>query len=140
MDSNVVTISTLVDAPIDTVWKFWTEPDHIKQWNHASDDWHTTEAENDLRIDGKFRSRMEAKDQSMGFDFEGVYEAVEVNELIQYRLEDERRVRISFTSEGDQTKVVEVFDAESMNPVEMQRQGWQAILDNFTRYANGKSV
>ena len=94
MDSNVVTISTLVDAPIDIVWKFWTEPDHIKQWNHASDDWHTTEAENDLRIDGKFRSRMEAKDQSMGFDFEGVYEEVEVNELIQYRLEEERRVRI----------------------------------------------
>lgn len=83
---------------------------------------------------------MEAKDPSMGFDFEGVYEEVEENELIQYRLEDERRVRISFTSEGDQTKVVEVFDAESMNPVEMQRQGWQAILDNFTRYANGKSV
>lgn len=140
MDSNVVTISTLVDAPIDTVWKFWTEPEHIKQWNHASDDWHTIEAENDLRVGGKFRSRMEAKDQSMGFDFEGVYEEVEVNELIQYRLEDARRVRILFTSEGDQTKVVEVFDAESMNPVEMQRQGWQAILDNFTRYANGKSV
>lgn len=140
MESNVVTISTLVDAPIDTVWKFWTEPEHIKQWNHASDDWHTIEAENDLRAGGKFRSRMEAKDQSMGFDFEGVYEEVEENELIQYRLEDERRVRILFTSEGDQTKVVEVFDAESMNPVEMQRQGWQAILDNFTRYANGKSV
>ena len=140
MESNVVTISALVDAPIDTVWKLWTDPDHIKQWNHASDDWHTTEAENDLRIGGKFRSRMEAKDQSMAFDFEGVYEEVEVNELIQYRLEDERRVRISFSSEGDQTKVVEVFDAESMNPVEMQRQGWQAILDNFTRYANGKSV
>ncbi|WP_214816655.1 SRPBCC family protein [Exiguobacterium sp. s131] len=133
MESNVVTISALVDAPIDTVWKLWTDPDHIKQWNHASDDWHTTEAENDLRIDGKFRSRMEAKDQSMAFDFEGVYEEVEVNELIQYRLEDERRVRISFSSEGDQTKVVEVFDAESMNPVEMQRLGWQAILDNFTR-------
>ncbi|MEB1807205.1 MAG: SRPBCC family protein [Bacillaceae bacterium] len=138
MESNVVTISALVDAPIDTVWKLWTDPEHIKQWNHASDDWHTTEAENDLRIDGKFRSRMEAKDQSMAFDFEGVYEEVEVNELIQYRLEDGRRVRISFSSEGDQTKVVEVFDAESMNPVEMQRQGWQAILDNFTRYANGK--
>ncbi|WP_215112152.1 MULTISPECIES: SRPBCC family protein [unclassified Exiguobacterium] len=133
MESNVVTISALVDAPIDTVWKLWTDPDHIKQWNHASDDWHTTEAENDLRIDGKFRSRMEAKDQSMAFDFEGVYEEVEVNELIQYRLEDERRVRISFSSEGNQTKVVEVFDAESMNPVEMQRLGWQAILDNFTR-------
>ena len=140
MESNVVTISTLVDAPIERVWELWTDPEHIKQWNHASDDWHTTEAENDLRVGGKFRSRMEAKDQSMGFDFEGVYEEVEVNELIQYRLEDERRVRISFTSEGDQTKVVEVFDADSMNPVELQRQGWQAILDNFTRYANGKSV
>lgn len=140
MELNVVTISTLVDAPIDTVWKLWTDPEHIKQWNHASDDWQTTEAENDVRVGGKFRSRMEAKDQSMGFDFEGVYEEVEVNELIQYRLEDERRVRISFASEGDQTKVVEVFDAESMNPIELQRQGWQAILDNFTRYVNGKSV
>lgn len=140
MDSNVVMISTLVDAPIETVWKLWTDPAHIKQWNHASDDWHTTEAENDLRVGGKFRSRMEAKDQSMGFDLEGVYEEVKVNELIQYRLDDERRVRISFASEGDQTKVVEVFDAESMNPIELQRQGWQAILDNFTRYANGKSV
>lgn len=140
MESNVVTISTLVDVPIERVWKFWTEPEHIKQWNHASDDWHTTEAENDLRVGGMFRSRMEAKDQSMAFDFEGVYEEVEVNKLIQYRLEDERRVRISFSSEGDQTKVVEVFDAESMNPIDLQRQGWQAILDNFTRYANGKSV
>ena len=140
MESNVVTISTVVDAPIDTVWKLWTDPDHIKQWNHASDDWHTIEAENDLRIGGKFRSRMEAKDQSMGFDFEGMYEEVKVNELIQYRLDDERRVPTSFASEGNQTKVVEVSDAESMNTVELQRQGWKAILDNFTRYANGKGV
>lgn len=121
MESNVVTISTVVDAPIDTVWKLWTDPDYIKQWNHASDDWHTIEAENFLRIGGKFRSRMEAKDQSMGFDFEGMCEEVKVNELIQYRLDDERRVRISFASEGNHTKVVEVLDAELMNPVELQR-------------------
>ncbi|MCT4787096.1 SRPBCC family protein [Exiguobacterium aestuarii] len=139
MESNVVTISTLVDTPIEKVWELWTAPDHIKQWNHASEDWHTTEAENDLRVGGKFRSRMEAKDNSMGFDFEGVYEEIQVNEIIQYRLDDERRVRISFAPEGDQTKIVETFDADSMNPVELQRQGWQAILDNFTRYANEKN-
>lgn len=134
MESNTVTVSSLVDAPIDKVWRLWTEPDHIKQWNHASEDWHTTEAENDLRAGGKFRSRMEAKDKSMGFDFEGVYEEIQVNHLIQYRLEDDRKVTISFVSEGEQTKVVETFDAESMNPIEMQRQGWQAILDNFQKY------
>lgn len=134
MESNTVTVSSLVDAPIDKVWRLWTEPDHIKQWNHASEDWHTTEAENDLRAGGKFRSRMEAKDKSMGFDFEGVYEEIQVYHLIQYRLEDDRKVTISFVSEGEQTKVVETFDAESMNPLEMQRQGWQAILDNFKKY------
>lgn len=134
MESNTVTVSSLVDAPIDKVWRFWTEPEHIKNWNHASDDWNTTEAENDLRAGGKFRSRMEAKDKSMGFDFEGVYEEIQVNHLIQYRLEDDRKVTISFVSEGEQTKIVETFDAESMNPLELQRQGWQAILDNFAKY------
>lgn len=137
MESNKVTVSSLVDAPIDKVWRLWTEPDHIKQWNHASEDWHTTEAENDLRVGGKFRSRMEAKDKSMAFDFEGVYDEVQVNQLIQYHLEDNRRVTVSFVSEGEQTKVVEKFDAESMNPLELQRQGWQAILDNFAKYVRG---
>ena len=134
MESNTVTVTSIVDAPIDKVWRLWTEPDHIKQWNHASEDWHTTEAENDLRAGGKFRSRMEAKDKSMVFDFEGVYEEVQINQLIQYRLEDDRKVTISFVSEGEQTKVVETFDAESMNPLELQRQCWQAILDNFAKY------
>lgn len=134
MKPNTVTVTSVVDAPIEKVWRLWTEPEHIKQWNHASEDWQTTEAENDLTVGGKFRSRMEAKDKSMGFDFEGVYEDIQVNQLIQYRLEDDRKVTISFVSEGEQTKVVETFDAESMNPLELQRQGWQAILDNFAKY------
>lgn len=134
MESNTVTVSSVVEAPIDKVWRLWTEPNHIKKWNHASDDWHTTEAENELRVGGKFRSRMESKDQSMGFDFEGYYEAINECELIEYRLGDGRRVKISFISEDGQTKITEVFDTESMNPIDLQRQGWQAILDNFTRY------
>jgi len=134
MESTTVTVTSIVDAPIDKVWRLWTEPEHIKQWNHATEDWHTTEAENDLTVGGKFRSRMEAKDKSMGFDFEGVYEDIQVNQLIQYRLEDDRKVSISFVSEGEQTKIVETFDAESMNPLELQRQGWQAILDSFAKY------
>lgn len=134
MESNTVTVSSIIEAPIDKVWRLWTDPVHIKQWNHAPEDWHTTEAESDLRAGGKFRSRMEAKDKSMAFDFEGVYDEVQINHLIQYRLEDERKVSISFVSEGEQTKIVEIFDAESMSPLEFQRQGWQAILDSFAKY------
>ncbi|KAA9333642.1 SRPBCC family protein [Adhaeribacter soli] len=129
-----ITIETTVNAPVEKVWQFWTEPEHITQWNNASNDWHTPRAENDLRAGGKFLSRMEAKDGSFGFDFEGTYDKVKPNELITYSLGDGRKVKIDFTTNGSETKVAETFDAEDTNSAEMQRQGWQAILDNFKKY------
>ncbi len=133
--SKIITVATSVKAPIEKVWELWTTPEHIKNWNKANDDWHTPKAENDLRPGGKFVSRMEAKDGSMGFDFGGTYEEIKAKKLISYTLEDGRKVEIIFSPEGDTTKVTESFEAESTNPIEMQRDGWQAILDNFKIYA-----
>ena len=133
-EKTTITVEATINAPVEKVWKFWTTPEHITKWNNASDDWHTPYAENDLRVGGKFLSRMEAKDGSMGFDFEGVYETVKTNELIEYGLADNRKIKVAFINNGSQTKVVESFDAENENPVEMQRGGWQAILDNFKKY------
>lgn len=130
-----IDIETTVDAPIEKVWTLWTSPEHITQWNHASPDWHTPRAENDLRPGGKFLSRMEAKDGSFGFDFEGVYDDVATNERIAYTLLDNRKVTITFTPQGNQTHIAETFEAEGENPIEMQRTGWQAILENFKKYA-----
>jgi len=130
-----ITVENTVNAPVEKVWELWTAPEHITKWNNASDDWHTTRAENDLRAGGKFLSRMEAKDGSFGFDFEGTYDEVRPNEAIVYTIADGRRVEVIFTSAGDSTKVVETFEAESENPIEMQRGGWQAILDSFKKYA-----
>lgn len=129
-----VTIETTVNAPVEKVWKFWSGPEHIIKWASASDDWHTPRAENDLRIGGKFTSRMEAKDGSMGFDFGGVYDNVKTNELIEYTMSDDRKVEIKFTEKGNETKIIQTFEAEETNPVEMQRGGWQAILNNFKKY------
>ena len=131
---ETIKIETTVNAPIEKVWALWSEPQHIVNWNNASDDWHTPRAENDLRVGGKFVSRMEAKDGSFGFEFEGVYDEVKHHELIAYSLGDGRKVNIQFSTEGDKTKVVETFDAESTHSIEMQRTGWQAILDNFKKY------
>lgn len=133
-EKTKIEIQTTINAPVDKVWKHWTEPESIMKWNNASDDWHTTRAENDLRKGGRFSSRMEAKDGSFGFDFTGEYDDVKTNELISYTMEDGRKVKITFTPNGNETKVVETFDAENENPVEMQRGGWQAILDNFKKY------
>ncbi|WP_068784203.1 SRPBCC family protein [Paenibacillus phocaensis] len=129
-----VTVQTVIQAPIDKVWRYWTEPEHITQWNQASDDWHAPRAENDLRAGGAFSTRMEAKDGSMGFDFGGVYDEVNTHELIAYTLGDGRKVEITFAAQGPETKVVETFDAEITHPVEFQQAGWQAILDNFKKY------
>ena len=131
---ETITIETTVKSSIEKVWKFWTAPEHITHWNNASDDWHTPRAENDLRIGGKFLYRMEAKDGSFGFDFNGIYDEVKVNELIAYKIEDGRKVKITFSKKGNETKVVETFEAESENSIELQRNGWQAILDNFKKY------
>ena len=138
-DKTVITIESTVDKPVDKVWEFWTKPEHITKWCAASDDWHTPRAENDVRPGGKFLSRMEAKDGSFGFDFGGTYDIVKTNEQIAYTLGDERKVDIRFSSNGNTTKVVETFDAETQNPIDMQRAGWQAILDNFRTYAEANS-
>jgi len=132
-----ITVETIVKAPIEKVWEIWTTPGHITQWNNASDDWHTPKAENDLRKGGSFLSRMEAKDGIFGFDFGGVYDEVNTNELISYTLGDGRKVKVLFTKRGGETKVTETFEAESTNSLELQQGGWQAILDNFKKYAEG---
>lgn len=130
-----ITVKTSVNAPVVKVWEYWTEPKHITQWNNASDDWHTPVAENDLTVGGKFLTRMEAKDGSFGFDFGGIYDEVKLNEVISYTMGDGRKVTITFKSQGNETEVIETFDAETTNPIEMQQAGWQAILDNFKKYA-----
>jgi len=133
--SAPISIETTVNASIEKVWHYWSAPEHIKQWTFASSDWHVTYADNDLRKDGTFKTTMAAKDGSFGFDFEGVYTAVDVHKYIAYSLADGRNVQISFDFNGEQTKVTETFDPETQNPVEMQRAGWQSILDNFKKYA-----
>src|SRR5688572_27224532 len=133
-EKTSVTVETTIKAPVEKVWQLWSAPEHITKWNSASEDWHTPRAENDLRTGGKFSSRMEARDGSMGFDFEGVYDEVKPNESIAYSMGDGRKVKVTFTGNGIETKVTETFDAEDTNPVEMQRGGWQAILDNFKKY------
>lgn len=133
-NKTIITVEATVNAPVEKVWKFWSSPEHITKWNNASDDWHTPYAENDLRVGGKFTSRMEAKDGSFGFDFWGVYDVVVTNERIEYTLGDDRKVKIVFTNKGNATQVIESFEAENENSIEMQKGGWQAILDNFRKY------
>ena len=129
-----ITIEAVINAPVEKVWQYWSEPAHITKWTFAASDWHAPYAENDLKTDGKFKTRMEAKDGSMGFDFEGIYSNVEEYKLIEYGLGDGRQVKITFAETDGKTKVIETFDPENQNPIEMQRDGWQAILDNFKKY------
>lgn len=131
---HTITVEATVNAPVEKVWELWTKPEHITKWNNASEDWHTPHAENDLRVGGRFSSRMEAKDGSFAFDFGGVYDEVKINEYIAYTLDDGRKVKISFLANDRATKVTESFEAEDTNPIEMQQEGWQAILDNFKKY------
>lgn len=134
--NKVITIQAVVDAPLDKVWDYWNEPAHIKKWNQASDDWHTPFAENDLRVGGKLLSRMEAKDGSFGFDFGGTYTEVKEKEKIVYVLDDNRKVSTVFREDNKKTHITMDFDAEDSNPIEMQKEGWQAILDNFNKYVS----
>jgi len=133
-NNTPITVESTVNAPVAKVWTCWTTPEHITQWNNASDDWHTPKAENDLRAGGKFLTRMEAKDGSFGFDFTGVYDTVDTHQHIAYTLEDGRKVAIRFMEKDGVTQVSETFDPEGQNPADMQRAGWQAILDNFKKY------
>lgn len=134
-----VTVSAVVHKSLNQVWTLWTEPEHVKNWNNASPDWHTPHAENDLTVGGKFTYTMAAKDGSFSFDFWGVYNEIIEFERLVIRLGDERNMSVSFSEdENGNTVITETFDAESQNPVDLQRQGWQAILDNFKDYAESK--
>ena len=133
-----ITVETVVNAKLDTVWKAWNTPEDIKQWNTAQDDWHTTHSTVDLREGGTFLSRMEAKDGSVGFDFEGTYTRVVPHQEIGYRMSDGREVQSVFIDRPDGVVVKSTFDAEQENPAELQRAGWQSILDNFGRYVEAQ--
>ena len=130
-----ITVTTAVRAPLAEVWRAYTTPDDIKVWNAASSDWHTTQAEVDLRVGGKFCSRMEAKDGSFGFDFAGEYTKLIPQQLIEYVF-DERNVSVNFTESSDGILVKVSFDPESIHSEEQQREGWQSILNNFAKYVS----
>lgn len=134
MKKAPITVQASIAAPLQKVWDCWTEPEHITQWNQASEDWHCPKASNDPRTGGKFSSTMAAKDGSMSFDFEGVYDEVIPGELIRYTMADGRAVSISFEDNDGVTLVTEAFDPESMHSEELQRAGWQSIMDSFKRY------
>jgi uncharacterized protein YndB with AHSA1/START domain len=132
---NTITIKTTISATQEKVWKYWTIPEHIRAWAFASDDWECPHAENDVQVGGTFLSRMQAKDRSTGFDFGGTYTEVTPLEYIAYTMEDGRKVTITFEKVGEnETKVIETFDPEDTNPLEMQQSGWQSILDNFKKH------
>lgn len=133
-----IRIETLVKSDIGKVWSAWTTPADINQWNAASDDWHNPSSRNDLRVGGTFSYRMESKDGRMGFDFEGTYTRVVPQRAIEYVLGDNRAVCVTFEPAEGGIKVVETFDAESENSADMQRQGWQSILDRFAVYVESK--
>jgi uncharacterized protein YndB with AHSA1/START domain len=134
-----IRIETVVHSDIDSVWSAWNNPDDIKQWNAASEDWHTTESSVDLSEGGKFSSRMEAKDGSMGFDFSGTFTRIIDRQLIEYSLDDGRSVVVSFYPLEEGIRIEETFEAETQNSAEQQRQGWQSILDNFTKHVESKN-
>ena len=135
-----ITVETTVAVPVETAWEYWTTPKHIVNWNNASDDWGTSFAENILEVGGEFCYTMEANDGSFGFDFSGIYTEVVQYEKIAYNLGDVRKVTVDFIKEGSNTRIVEIFDAETQNPIEMQQKGWQAILDNYKRYVEKKEA
>lgn len=131
---TTITVESTINAPIEKVWEYWTKPEHIVKWNNASEDWHTPKAENDLRTGGNFVYTMAAKDGSFSFDFGGIYDEVTDHRYIEYTIGDGRKVKINFESDGGSTSVSESFEAEDVNTAEMQKSGWQAILDNFKKY------
>ncbi len=128
-----ITIETIINQSIENTWIHWTTPEHIINWNFASDDWHSPKATNDLKTGGKFNYKMAAKDGSVEFDFEGYYTNVIIHKKIAYDIGG-RNVYIEFIEIGNQTKIIETFDAENENSIELQRNGWQAILNNFKKY------
>jgi uncharacterized protein YndB with AHSA1/START domain len=133
-----ITVETLIKSGLNKVWRAWNNPADIREWNTAQEDWHTTNSSVDLREGGKFMARMEAKDGSQGFDFEGLYTHIVPGELIEYRMSDGREVKVEFADRPGGVLVRETFDAETENTPELQRSGWQAILDNFRLHVEKK--
>lgn len=131
---TVISVEATVDASLEKVWDYWTAPAHIVNWNAASPDWHTPKASNDLKVGGELFCRMEARDGSFGFDLKGTYTVVEPLKQLNYVFEDDRKVGVAFSAIDGKTKVVQHFEAENQNPVEMQKAGWQAIIDSFKNY------
>lgn len=134
-----ITVSAIINAPVEKVWQYYTLPQHITQWNSASDDWHTPKAENDLRVGGRFLNRMESRDGSEGFDFSGVYDQVVDKSLINYTMDDGRTATVTMIDNGDSTEVMVTFDPEQYNTREMQADGWQAILNRFKMYVESNN-
>lgn len=137
---SIITVRIFVNVPVDLVWKCWTTPSDIMRWNSASDDWHTTKAENSLLPQGRFSYRMEAKNGSAGFDFSGTYTKVVSQEQLAFTLDDGRAVSVLFWGQGKSTEIVETFEPETTNPIEMQRDGWLAILIRFKTYCESKAT
>lgn len=135
---KAITVQTTVKAPMAKVWECWNKPEDITGWAFASNDWEAPAAENDLRVGGRFKTVMAAKDKSSSFDFAGTYTVVKEHELIEYDMDDNRHVKVEFEETPEGVRVTETFDAESENPEEMQRSGWQSILDNFKKYTESK--
>ena len=135
MANTIITIETTVSVSPDIAWEYFTKAEHVLQWNAASDEWHSPRGEADVRTGGTFNFRMEARDGSMGFDFSGVYDEIVPGKLIRYTLGDGRKVQVDFIPVENGVRVVESFEAENTHPVEFQKAGWQAILDNYKRYA-----
>lgn len=138
MGKPKIRVSTEINQPVEKVWELWTSPEHIVHWNNASDDWISPSVVNDLREGGKFIYRMEAKDGSAGFDFTGMYEKVKKFKEIDYILDDHRKVKVKFEPGKNLTRIEEILEVEKVHSVEMQKTGWQAILDNFRKYAEAQ--
>ncbi|MWB95568.1 polyketide cyclase [Flavobacterium sp. GA093] len=131
----MITVQTIVNAPIDKVWEFWTIPKHIQGWNNPTDEWHTPYVENDVQDEGKFRYTMATKDESISFDYEGFYTKVEKFHVLRYKLVDNRIGSVQFESQNNQVKIIEIFEPNTENPVNEQRQFCQGVIDNFKKYA-----
>lgn len=131
---KAITVEAEINAPLEKVWDYWTNPKHITKWSFASDDWESPHAKNDLKIGGKFSTRMSSKNKKEGFDFEGIYTNIVFHKTIEYVMPDKRKVKVTFEKTPKGIKVTEKFDPESENSEEMQRNGWQSILNNFKKY------
>lgn len=138
MNKNIITVQITVNAPIEKVWEYWNQPEHITKWAFASNDWEAPESENNVSVGGKFKTRMQSKDKKEGFDFEGTYTAVKEHNLIAYNMSDGRNVKVTFEQTPEGVRVTEAFDPENENSEEMQRNGWQAILNNFKKAVETK--